>query len=607
MGVENNNKSILEAATSTQSRINENNNNNNKCKSPDPTTRLVSCQDQLSTRTNDSEDNNCQSLPNDRITDSSLISKNESKKVVKLNGKRDVDSRSKQQERQASNAAIENADTNSIITNNKQNHQQATLITNQSNNTKFPPPSNLIGASPAPHQNQVVGGKTTTSEQSIIKAKLDRSHLEASSFGGHDDKFEPPVGAQLESDPATASTTKKVNKQAGGGGGEEEKEARDKLINQRRKLSLAAMLEQQAASNKQLDSVARGATSTSSSASSSPPSSKVNSTTKLNQQAANFSNPDSSRSKNPHEDGTVLTAVIVEEPAKKGDASFESIAGGEQKTCHSLPIGSLVHIDSNNCNLDPIAHKKLTQQNIAFKLNQAPIKSKEDKENLEEQRNSPQTTSRANQQEQQFFCRRKQLTYLQTLLLRKWPCFALSICIMSSLVLALSLSALTVLLMHGYSADCSAAYKLISSHRGPLTAQYENRMLMLESSAHELGQQAQLSASLESSASSSSFPQTLLASTPNALASAQSGSSFRRLSESVWPYHYDLFIWPRIAEPFNFTGKVSSNQSGDYITLVERALIDTLEYRSPIPGHHSHQVQTGNEQHHLPFAEPPTE
>lgn len=151
------------------------------------------------------------------------------------------------------------------------------------------------------------------------------------------------------------------------------------------------------------------------------------------------------------------------------------------------------------------------------------------------------------------FCKRRRLSFLQSLLLRKWPYLALTICLMSSLIFGMLLSALTVYLMQssGLSGgDCSAlaaaaaaAAKRASS--SPLLAPHEFdtpiELASLTGGAESGGRQHYAANLLESAAAGK------LAERP----------SFQRLPTALSPIHYDLFVQPYIAEPFNFTGKVS--------------------------------------------------
>lgn len=162
------------------------------------------------------------------------------------------------------------------------------------------------------------------------------------------------------------------------------------------------------------------------------------------------------------------------------------------------------------------------------------------------------------QPEQEFGCKRRRLSYLQSLLLRKWPCLAIAICIMSSLLFGMLLSALTVYLMHGVT-DCSS-YALAATRVGhPLiTSEHErpsdfglNTPIELASlTGHELhASGSRLYASGLTSRSNSSEKND----------PAADGHKFRRLPGTLWPIHYDLFIQPYILEPhFNFSGKVSN-------------------------------------------------
>lgn len=140
-------------------------------------------------------------------------------------------------------------------------------------------------------------------------------------------------------------------------------------------------------------------------------------------------------------------------------------------------------------------------------------------------------------QSQNLICHRRKLTFLQRLILRKWPCLALSVCIMTSLVFAILLSVVSLLMMQNLSADCSAMIRSVS---GPIGSRHlEENPFDLASMQLHAEHATRLYAAADTSAGSSP------------------SSRFRRLSGVVVPSHYDLFIQPRIAEPFNMTGWVS--------------------------------------------------
>lgn len=161
------------------------------------------------------------------------------------------------------------------------------------------------------------------------------------------------------------------------------------------------------------------------------------------------------------------------------------------------------------------------------------------------------------------FCKRRKLSYFQTLLLRKWPYLAISICIMSSLLFGILLSALTVYLLHG-ATDCSGLARTAAA--GEFGG--ASSPLLLASNSHEFlkrpgGDFHEPPASLDHLASLTASGDQLQQRSSSAgsgsdlSASATSASTpFQRLPSSLWPIHYDLFVQPYIAEPFNFTGKV---------------------------------------------------
>lgn len=167
----------------------------------------------------------------------------------------------------------------------------------------------------------------------------------------------------------------------------------------------------------------------------------------------------------------------------------------------------------------------------------------------------------------EFGCKRRRLSYLQSLLLRKWPYLAIAICIMSSLLFGILLSALTVYLMHGVT-DCSS-YALAATRVNPLMVSQHERPLDFDSNtpielasltghADLMGSSGSrlYAASGHLSGQSNSNEATNPAA--SATATTSSGHKFRRLPGTLWPVHYDLFVQPYIFEPhFNFTGKVS--------------------------------------------------
>lgn len=141
--------------------------------------------------------------------------------------------------------------------------------------------------------------------------------------------------------------------------------------------------------------------------------------------------------------------------------------------------------------------------------------------------------------------KRRRLSYLQALLLRRWPFLAISICIMSSLLFGMLLSALTVYLMHAHVSECMSALLPVAS--GPHRHQLEPTSLLLQRNRLELD-----SPMLELAAGN---PEPRSGSA--AAIAGNQRAPFQRLPRSLFPIHYDLFIQPWIREPFNFNGKVS--------------------------------------------------
>lgn len=161
------------------------------------------------------------------------------------------------------------------------------------------------------------------------------------------------------------------------------------------------------------------------------------------------------------------------------------------------------------------------------------------------------------------YCKRRRLSYLQSLLLRRWPCLALTICIMTSLLFGILLSALTVYLMHGVT-DCSGLALANSASRRsgsdiPHLGSFEPpRRDPFDSMAPlELASLTPESNGLKSrnyAPLSSGGSQSQAAATPDA--ATEPRTQFQRLPSTLWPQHYDLFVQPFIREPFNFIGKV---------------------------------------------------
>lgn len=159
---------------------------------------------------------------------------------------------------------------------------------------------------------------------------------------------------------------------------------------------------------------------------------------------------------------------------------------------------------------------------------------------------------RANQTSQQVSGlypapKRRRLSYLQSLLLRRWPYLALSICIMSSLLFGVLLSALTVYLMHAHVSECMSS--LLPAGNEPTSSHLQARIrpeLYMDPPMVEAG-----------GASPGSLGALEARSTSSNSADSSVKRAFQRLPTSLWPIHYDLFIQPYLVEPFNFDGKVS--------------------------------------------------
>ena len=170
--------------------------------------------------------------------------------------------------------------------------------------------------------------------------------------------------------------------------------------------------------------------------------------------------------------------------------------------------------------------------------------------------------------------RARRLSYLQSLLLRKWPCLALTICIMSSLLFGTLLSALTVYLMHG-ATDCGQLALAAASAAAGSTAGHHPLSHELlrpqEFSPHDTPLEP-VGASVAAVAALDAPEQLTSRQLLGAPEAADSRPRFQRLPSAVWPDHYDLFVWPHITGPhFNFTGRVDiqikCREATDNITL----------------------------------------
>lgn len=172
------------------------------------------------------------------------------------------------------------------------------------------------------------------------------------------------------------------------------------------------------------------------------------------------------------------------------------------------------------------------------------------------------------------FCKRRKLSYCQSLLLRKWPCLALSICIMSSLLFGILLSALTVYLLHG-AADCSGLARVaLGAEPGagsPLLASANPHQLLRRPDYAESAGVDQLGGS------SGGGEQSAQLRASSGAEAAGPTANFQRLPASLWPVHYDLFVQPHIAEPFNFTGRVSEQLAESLIRSIVQPLIERTQ------------------------------
>jgi len=181
------------------------------------------------------------------------------------------------------------------------------------------------------------------------------------------------------------------------------------------------------------------------------------------------------------------------------------------------------------------------------------------------------------EEEENFYKRPRRLSYLQSLLLRRWPCLALTICIMSSLIFGMLLSAATIYLMHSL-VDEQCLLVAANSQLGQLrqqaaqlhhTGPHQSPLIGLARPFEAAPGPPDLAASyvpLEP------FGVSSLGSTSSSNSGESSSSSghnnndtqadghkpaahFQRLPTSLWPDHYQLFIWPHI-DRFTFEGQV---------------------------------------------------
>lgn len=154
----------------------------------------------------------------------------------------------------------------------------------------------------------------------------------------------------------------------------------------------------------------------------------------------------------------------------------------------------------------------------------------------------------------ELYCKRKRLNYVQSLLLRKWPCLPLTIFIMASLLFGILLSVLTVYLMHSLN-ECPPIALAFKSPLDPVSAHDSLRRpsdfdLISPVETISIGSALSGGSQLSGKMSDAQQNETLRL-------AAQQQQKFRRLPSSLWPIHYDLFIQPFILDPFYFAGKVS--------------------------------------------------
>lgn len=256
--------------------------------------------------------------------------------------------------------------------------------------------------------------------------------------------------------------------------------------------------------------------------------------------------------------------IVNDENIKKVRTTLE-----DSESSETINQASLI---KNNNNIDN-SNSVISNNNKQTFVQKHKIHGYPEEVETEEFPNKPSSLSSSNlnhntfgatklEPEQEFGCKKRRLSYLQSLLLRKWPCLAIAICIMSSLLFGMLLSALTVYLMHGVT-DCSSfalAATRVNHHHPLMGSQHERPsdfgvdtpIELASLTGHELNTSgSRLYASGLTSRSNAS------SSEPNA-PTAQS-HKFRRLPGTLWPIHYDLFVQPYIFEPhFNFTGKVST-------------------------------------------------
>lgn len=197
--------------------------------------------------------------------------------------------------------------------------------------------------------------------------------------------------------------------------------------------------------------------------------------------------------------------------------------------------------------------------------------------NRNQNQSQNQTRELANSRQHQVL-KRHNLSYLQRVLLRNWPWSIILVLAMASLIIGVVLPALTVYLLQGGFGQCSAP-SAASVYRHRLAALgHHSEPLSLIGHASNLDDATpfELGKSLEAKGlylSDSDLLASASGQQSAAAAAAQGGqpaatgggaakpSAFHRLPTSLRPVHYELFVQPYIAPPFNFNGKVSSRIS----------------------------------------------
>lgn len=282
--------------------------------------------------------------------------------------------------------------------------------------------------------------------------------------------------------------------------------------------------------------------------------------------------------RSPHQEQEHQAATSTEDDDDDGDKDDEDAQNNGDKFCNDNEAQNVKHSEQQST--DNQGKNSPTTNNQTLKNNKSASGHKLLTEELTLITNHLEEDLNYKHQQQRQPQQPRRLSFLQSLLLRKWPYLAVAICIMSSLIFGILLSAMTVYLMHDWT-DCGVL-AVSSSSSGPAAS--SGGSLAHHPMAHErldypADTPVELAsggvpalAALEGEISARSFS----GGSPDsnsapAGADTQNRPRFQRLPGSLVPEHYDLFIWPYIAEPFNFTGRVSirikCREPTDNITL----------------------------------------